>query len=589
MVSYSQFQTRGRKNAKQISKLSFVLLGLLACSMICQYLTDGNNPNPVNNSQLMGFNPLASTENAAPSEPLAVKEDLSNALGDIEIIDVNVLESLTVTNFVANSNITYIVDNDDQTSFVGTIETASTSNAVGTATDRDANITIQFLTEIVWAYNESIADLEEKVVGFTPVVQPAEISVLKVDGIEITNESLFYTETNLGKKTFFYNFENEYLNDPSDSIRIRYNYNVKVPVSQWKVVTTRVETEEGEILAGAPQYMTNLSTTFTQVYDYYVKIGGSSNLPIRALTNINLPNKNEIFDVSVESYNELNKTDFSYDTNLLNEKIIQIDDYLNISSGVSIEGRFYANFTVEFLEVVDGFWCEDRLVSGTDRRERDYKITITEGPADLMLVYFGFNDTSIYYSHLWGDPDLRSALGRDVSVENVNRSAYLTPSERLGKVFIDGISMLAQSQLTPYLLFKGEIDVITVGYIGVYDLKLTVTDRIQTPLANVQVNIYINDIPYGTLMSNFENYPIAPKTTDSQGHILIRNVPISDFTIEILDAEGNSQENLTANSLKDYNKNLVITSKSHFPAIILYFGGISAVMVVIGFLKFKKY
>lgn len=592
MVSYSQFQKRGRKNAKQNSKFSFVLIGLLACSILCQNMIDGNNS--ISESKLMDIYPIASAGIAEPLEPLAVKEDLSNALGEIEIIDVNVLESLSHSNFVGHDNITYEVveneagDNDDQTTFIGTTQMASTANAIGSALDRHDNIIIQFLTEIIWTNNGSFAELDENVIGFTPIVQPATLSYLQVGGIKITNESRFYTDTNLGKNTFFYNFADEHLVNLTDTLGIRYYYTVNVPVSEWQVVTAWSETDTGEILSGGPQYLTDETGTFTQVFDYSVKIGGSADLPIRALTNIHLPNKNDIFDVSVDNFNGLNETDFSYDQSLLNEKIIEIDEYMNITSGASIGGQFFANFTVELLEIVDGYWCEDRLVSGTDHRERDYKLTITDGPDDLMLVYFGFNDTTIYRENLWGS-ELRSALGRDVSVVNMNiTDPDADPSDYDDIIIIDGISLLAQSQLSPYLMFKGEVDIVTVQYIATNDLKFTVTDNIQTPLSDVQVNIYINNISYGTLMNQFENYPIPPKTSNSQGEVLIRNVPIANFTIEILDANGISKQNLTANSLNDYGNNLVITNKTHFPATILYFGGLSAVMIVVGILKFKK-
>jgi len=279
----------------------------------------------------------------------------------------------------------------------------------------------------------------------------------------------------------------------------------------------------------------------------------------------------------------------------IHDNIISILLWTDLSTPTSLDLRFKANFTVEFLNVVDGFWCEDRLVEGTRIRERDYKLKVTDGPADLLLLYFGFNDTTIYHSDLVENSKIVSALNRPVAVQNMNKSDPYAdtkpdPGEAgYGVEYVDGITInILDDGIVTYYLFRDDIDIITVRYRTIHNLEFIITDNIKVPKADVRVNVYYGGLLYGAKISNVENLPIAPQVSDSRGLVTIYGVPVGNYTIEIIDANSLPIEIHEVSSLKSAGDNMIVTAYTHFPSTILVFLGISVLFIVSGSVIFKK-
>ncbi|MHA1796655.1 MAG: hypothetical protein ACTSUK_11130 [Promethearchaeota archaeon] len=584
-----------------ISLVSLSVLFIFAFSLLTQALVFNPQttsfqgfPTSLPNSPLGAANGTTSE----PIQPHEIKEDQLNDLGHIEIYGFSVREEIRATNFFRDdiAHITY--DHDVETvnpKFDSTIRAASAEYATGNAENRNSSVVILLNETVKWTYTE---DASSFMVGFAPLVQPATFHAMFMNDTQLTEDNytieskftggIFYT-------WFYYNFTTLFNQYSSGEFIIKYQYTVEIPISEWKVINQPIIPDEDSDEYQNPfQYITGIKNNFTMPYIMNITFGEEGWLfNVSAKFRIIFPDPEDIFDVELTNYSDTPIDELPYS---LENNTLTLNVWTFLDQRKTLSANFKANFTVEILESIDGkqFWCEDRLVSGIRNRERDYKITVSEGPADLMVAMFGLNDTTIYFDDLNEDRDDRisSALNREVVVIDMNRSTgqpsgtIISGNETLE--YIDGISMLisGESYLTPYLLFKDEVDIITVKYQATRDLNLVITDNTKTPIAGVKMNIYLANHRFGSKMSVYENLPYPSKTSDNTGRIVVYGVPSGDYTIEILDSEGNPLQNLTASSLQAENQ--LVTQIPHFPLIIIIFSAVSVTSIIAGIIIYKK-
>jgi hypothetical protein len=510
------------------------------------------------------------------------KSDPLNPLGEIEITHMDLPEDPTQDNFFPSNSEIITYDPKDPI-FVGTIANASTERAVGEEDHRRSNITIQISESVIWSYNESAT---EYVVGFTPVLQAAYLERMYFNGTELDPSEYFENSTGAGNAethNFYYDFEEDFNLKNKDEFNLTYIYNLVLPITEWTVINNE-----------PTQYITETNQTFTQSFSYNVTFGKeNSQFNTLVRLKIYLPNHKDIYDTVLNTYG--NQTLPSDQYLITDDNILTFSQKMYLNETNSLGLSFKANFTVEMLEVVDGLWSEDRLIEGLNTRERDYKISITEGPADLVLKNIGINDTGIYFSHLYiVGRSGRSALNREVYIENMNKSIGLEDEiewneTTIAPVYVDGITFLHHSESSakePYWLVISEIDIITIKYYAVLDLSIILMDKISTPVEGYSVKLYIGNHLYGTTINNFTIMPYPMISSDKNGAIVFRSVLAANYTIEIFDKRGNYLENATVTSLVDVNN--VVTDIPHYPVTILLFTGVSAAFILIGYIIFKK-
>jgi len=368
-------------------------------------------------------------------EPHAEKANPLNTLGEIEITHMDLPLDPTQDNFFPlSSNIINYTHSDPK--FEGTIANASTERTIGEEDPRSSNITIQISESVIWKYNESAS---EYIVGFTPVLQTAYLETIYINGTELDPSEYYDNSIGVGvNKTysFYYDFEGENL---KGEFNLTYVYNLIIPITGWSVSNN-----------DPTQHISETNQTFTQGFSYNVTFGEeNSQFNTLVRLKIYLPNHQDIFEPVLNIYN--NQTLPLDQYNFTTDNILTFSHKIYLNESNSLDLSFKANFTVEMLEVVDGLWSEDRLVEGLNTRERDYKISITEGPTDLVLNNIGINDTGIYYSHLYlAGRSGRSALNRDVYIENMNKSTGFEDIDlnetAIQPVYVDGITFLHQSE-----------------------------------------------------------------------------------------------------------------------------------------------
>ncbi len=504
-----------------------------------------------------------------------------NSLGEIEIASIDIHEGVDPTqdNFypISSNIINYTFHTPN---FEGTIANASAERAIGNEDPRTSDVTFQISESVIWSYNESVS---EYLVGFSPIRQTAFLEKMYFNGTELDPSEYFVNSTGDGVDEtyfFYYNFE-EIFDGNKDEFNLTYVYNIIFPIIEWSVTNTE-----------PTHYISETNQTFTQEYSYHVSFGeNNSQINTLAFLKFYLPNHQDIYDAFFTKFN--NQT-LSSDYYSITDNILTFSNKTYLNETNSFDLTFKADFTVEILEVVDGLWSADRLVEGLNIRERDYKITITQGPANLILKNIGINDTGIYYDHLInGEESGRSALGRSVIIENMNMSTgpgLIAPNETIAPPeYVDGIFFLHRvesSEIEPYWLLKNEIDIITIKYVATFDLSIILMDRISTPVEGYSVKLFIGDVLYGTYISNFTIMPFPMLSSDKNGEIVFHSVPVANYTIEIYNRNGVYLENATVTPLDQINN--IVTNIPHYPVTILFFTGVSAAFIVIGYIIFKK-
>ena len=504
-----------------------------------------------------------------------------NSLGEIEIASIALYEGVDPTqdNFypISSNIINYTFHTPN---FKGTIANASAERAIGNEDPRTSDVTFQISESVIWSYNESVS---EYLVGFSPIRQTAFLEEMYFNGTELDPSKYFVNSTGDGVDEvyfFYYNFE-EFFDGNKGEFNLTYVYNIIFPITEWSVTNTE-----------PTHYISETNQTFTQEYSYHVSFGeNNSQINTLAFLKFYLPNHQDIYDAVFINFNN---QALSSDYYSLTDNILTFSNKTYLNETNSFDLTFKANFTVEILEVVDGLWSEDRLVEGLNIRERDYKITITQGPNNLILKNIGINDTGIYFDHLVdGKESGRSALGRSLIIENMNTSTgtgLIAPNETIAPPeYVDGIFFLHRvesSEIEPYWLLKNEIDIITIKYVAVLDLSIILMDQISTPVEGYSVKLFIGDILYGTSINNFTIMPYPMLSSDKNGQIVFHSVPIANYTIEIYNKNGVYLENATVTPLEVINN--VVTEIPHYPVTILFFTGVSAAFIVIGYIIFKK-
>src|SRR6056297_669363 len=158
-----------------------------------------------------------------------------------------------------------------------------------------------------------------------------------------------------------------------------------------------------------------------------------------------------------------------------------------------------------------------------------------------------------------------------------------TPINETTPEFPEGVSIFGPQ----YYLWKGEVDIISLRYEVVDSLSIVLTDEINNPVSGYKLNLYRGNQLYGPKMNNFKNHPIATKETNQNGQVTINFVPKGEYTVEVLDKNGNFITNLTADAKKPVN--VLKTNITHFPATVLSLLSTSIVLIVVGLYIYNKH
>jgi hypothetical protein len=565
---------------KKSSKISVALLALFTLSVFSQIYVLYSVNGIVNKSSietLPDYSQIsAATSNSSSYQVNKIIDSNINSIGEVKVVSLDINNEPDFFFGYDYENISFTHETPD---FIGTVTNANDDRTQFIAGSRRSDIRVRINETVEWVYNDSVAAYD---VGFKPYIQPAILNRMFLNGT-LLNSTDYYLSLN-NSQGFYYNFENLFTANANGTFILTYEYECDIPITGLNCYTP-----------GPEQYIIDHTQNLTQRFNYNITFGELGNsLDVTAKFNVTLPNYDRLFNTVIDEFDNGTLQSWEY-TNHKN----QISLVANLSSEKKMGLHFDTNFTVQILEAISSYWSEDRLVDSTSVRERDIKLRVSDGPADLILSYIWLNETEVFFDDLVKSSNIRSALGRpvyaqdmNVSVESIYNYDPIEENEEdeeedeVVVQYTDGTKLLGLAGESRYYIATNETDIITIRYSAPRTLSIVVTDNINVPLPDYRVNIYYGEMKYGTKINRFHALPYPTKITNENGQILYDWVPAGNFTLEIMDSNGKFVANKTASSLSSLN--FLVTDKTHFPSVILVLGGISTGFILLGVVILKK-
>ncbi len=549
------------KKIQIIIIINLIILSSFAFIFLLNNNKDSQTNSDVEQHSLLKINAFSKDEYSS------ILQEEKSGLGEISVLNISFHERGFDNSSQFNEldkdigkdlNITY-----DGTSFVETMVNAS-RNYLKEGYINNNVVRINLNETLLVNFDNTTS--EEGLAGFLvylPRLTSIEILEIYVGGSILTEDE--YSIVNDGFLKFDYF---DYFDSPEDgqfSMNIIYSY--ELSLINWKIDQLNID----DLVAN--QSMQN----FTAKYAYTFLLKGnkfSGNLPT---SEIEADNLNVNLLVSLFDHQLLN----NFSLALNSEQIDNIENYqvsygkFNISLKDSFSANssifhlnFTSNFVIAFQDPVRYSWAIDRLVSGNNIRERIYFPQILEGPEHLLLKFTFYQET------------IEDEQIDDISSQ-FNRIVNHLPISEIEEPYINqGILVY-----TPSLIFGEYGCPFTIRYEATNDLRIIITDNINMPLWNLDVQIFYYNTVYGTYISNNFTQPIAPLVANENGEIILRYLPNGEYKIDIF---RRGIKIKSVNISTEQETHYISTNVIHFPSVILSFGLISIVILLIGFFIYLR-
>lgn len=467
--------------------------------------------------------------------------------------------------------------------FVKTVYPARVTNLNESIQDR-YYLTIELNETLSVQYNQSKDLGEGKVEGYMIYQARLYPSILK--NLYVKNATIPLTRLNI---------TNDYTIDGYDFVKFDYNtffngvmfnnftmhliwdYNLTISnwaLTQYPAETLIVENEE-QTITPKFNYRFNIigkkfnGTFYSGTYPFLEYQIEASDLMLNL--TVNLPDKSLLKNHKLKINNVI-ISDNNLPTYLNNDKSIKV---LFMANNSNFYANFSADFTIQFLDPLDFSWAIDRLVSLKNTRERIYFPMISSGPSSIYVKYIKINEPTISIDQV---SDNYSQFGRKVAYFAANISK-LEGEYKNSLIFTANSTKKQGLEIQLPYLINGEICPFSIEYGATRNLRVIITDNINTPIAGIEVEIYYYDVLYGTYISNEKDQPSYPLKTDENGEILIEDVPNGNYTLVVIQNDEDVFESIVSSFI---DINYVKTDIIHFPLVILIFGSLSGLIFVIG-------
>jgi len=439
-----------------------------------------------------------------------------------------------------------LITRDFNLIFSNTIRPARFNNS--DIRDRFENIIVKFNISITFDYNSSASGLLMYQTNLHPT------NLLNV----YLNETLLPKEnyTLDSKNAFIYNYREQYIAE-NGTLCFIFTYDYWISIEYWKI---NQSPNQNMIMINKTQIQ---SVNFT--YNFTIKgliktsqgsIGLAENLTLDFLFCI---------EDSIKLYN------FEY---LIGNESKDINTHKNSQNWFNgscpanqtiISLKFTTDFLIAFNSVCYDFWAIDRLVQMDNIRERIYFLEILDGPSGIYLEGIQFIELNVYYSQF---RKINTNFERVANVTDLNTTEGGSLSPRLGL------------NITSSYFIKNEVLAVIVEYQTTEFLSVVVSDHIKAPLAGMILKFYFFNQTYGTYISSVKSQPIPQKITNYAGQVLLYNVPIGVYTVEVYNSLGQFIMNGTADT--SIALNYIDTTIMHFPTWIIIFSIIYSIILGLG-------
>ncbi len=439
-----------------------------------------------------------------------------------------------------------LITRDFNLSFCNTVRTARFNNT--DIRDRFENIIVKFNISITFDYNSSASGL----LMYQTNLHPTNL----LDAY--LNETLLPKDnyTLDSKNAFIYNYREQHIAE-NGTLRFIFTYDYWISIEYW------------EINQSPNQNMIMINKTQTQsvnfTYSFTIKgLIKTSQGTIRLAENLTLD-----FLFCIEDSNKL--YNFKY---LIGNESKDINAHKNpqnwfngscLANQTLISLKFTTDFIISFNNVCYDFWAIDRLVMLDNIRERIYFLEILDGPSGIYLESIQFIESNVYYSQF---RKINTNFERVANVTDLNTTEGGDLSPRLGL------------NITSSYFIKNEVLAVIVEYQTTEFLSVVVSDHIKAPLAGMILKFYFFNQTYGTYISSVKSQPIPQKITNYAGQVLLYNIPIGVYTVEVYNSLGQFIMNETADT--SIAINYIDTTVMHFPTWIIIFSIIYSIILLVG-------
>ncbi|MFX1392019.1 MAG: hypothetical protein ACFFAH_00455 [Promethearchaeota archaeon] len=577
------------QNTKKRFAKRFVLF-LVIINLLVPFIFIGNNNNYNYNSSENSYDgtyPKPKMQLFSKDQYNPILEEEKHSLGNINVTDLYL--DFIKKGFNSTENGDYSEYKNDLTSkalnmsyrgikFIKTEKIAQVDNLNEDLTDFK-NITVELNETLSIQSDEST----EGYLIYAPRLTPCKLVQLSVENNTLELEDVpendySIREIDEGINFLYFNYDNYFgLNTLNFTMHMIWHYNFTIDtwrISQ-KIGQKLIITEEENVIY--PEY--NYFFKITGI-EYNFTLGGAyEEIPAHDLLinlTINPPDKQLLKNHNLK----------------INDEIIPNSDFLNqdnsiytkefvLANGTTIDLDFTTYFEIRFIEPVDYTWSIDRLVEDQDIRERIYFPIIISGPRKIYLKYAQILEETVAFDQVISSTSL---FKRIVSYEEINVSEF--EEEQKNSLIFHQFATKRQGIkiFLPYMI-KNEICPFTIKYETTNDLRVVITDNINMPLQNLEVKIYYYGEKFGTYISKEKSQPLGLLLTDENGEILVKDVPNGNYTIQIYQGEEMIKKAEVSAFLEI---NYVRTPIIHFPLLIVIFGGISAILIGLGLVVYRK-
>jgi len=538
-------------NKFNLKKFTFVLaiLFILSFSLTLFYV---NGIKELNHKDSSNFDYNINSPKLQLFDYEPVLSEKLHDLGNISIINMDTQDQGFLYRNIEYGNIKNDLDSGDLIAqdfdliFSNTVRPARFNNT--DIRDRFENIIVKFNISIIFDYNSSASGL----LMYQTNLHPTNL----LDAY--LNETLLPKEnyTIDSKNAFIYNYREQHI-AKNGTLRFIFIYDYWLSIESWNI---NQDLNQNLNMINKTQIQ---SVNFTYGFNIEGLIKTSQGYSILA-ENLTLDFLFCIED-SIKLYN------FEYSIGNESKDINAHKNPQNWFNGscpanqTIISLKFTTDFIISFNNVCYDFWAIDRLVMSDNIRERIYLLEILDGPIGIYLEGIQFIESNIYYSQF---RKTNTNFERVANVIDLNTTEGGGLSPRLGL-----------NVISSYFI-KNEVLAVIVEYQTTEFLSVVVTDHIKAPLAGMILKFYFFNQTYGTFISLVKSQPIPQKITNYAGQVLLYNVPIGVYSIEVYNSLGQFIMNGTADT--SITLNYIDTTVIHFPTWIIIFSIFYSIILGLG-------
>ena len=462
------------------------------------------------------------------------------------------------------------------TEFVKTQQVAFVQNLNESIRDKK-KVTIEINETLSVQFNQSRSYTVEGYLVYTPRLYPCSFKQFYIRE-NPTDPSKYLNEGNYSIDEYDFvkfSYDNYFNSAETGNFTLHLIWEYVIDINEWELNQDSEDTLEidSQISTVEPDFEYTCIILGRKYNNSELQEVPADDLSINA--TFNLPDK------SLLNYTDILLNGISKDE----EDVVNPDRSLQMEFSANnsiIEVGFNADFQVEFKNAIQDTWAVDRLISAKNIRERIFFPSIIGGPQHIYVKNLIAYDTTINYDQVSQNS---TQFGRSFPYYRANITV-VEEEMKNSLVFTENTTKRKGIKLILPYIIHGEICPTSLRYRAINNLRIIITDNSFMPLSDVEIKLFYYGKEYGTYMAKNRTQPLPKLITDNEGEVIVNNVPNGNYTLQVI---RNNNVILETSVSPDDEINYVRTNIPHIPILGIIFGGVSAILFLVGFLLYKNY